>query len=146
MTTKFPCSWKDLMVMTGTLWGECRGEPHEAKIAVAWVIRNRAQKGGRYGGTIRDVCLKPKQFSSWNAADPNSRKVHKIGIEWSYDDQDWPAVLDCLLASLLVVSGKAVDPTSESTHYHTHFVNPSWSKNKTPAAVIGAHRFFNNID
>ena len=54
----------DLMIMAKTIWGEARGESHNGQVAVAWVIRNRAERGGWWGNTIREVCLKDQQFCS----------------------------------------------------------------------------------
>lgn len=61
----------DIDILARTIYGEARGEPWEGKIAVAWVVRNRAERGGWWGDTIREVCLKPWQFSCWNETDPN---------------------------------------------------------------------------
>lgn len=61
-----------LDTLTKTIWGEARGEGREGMIAVAWVILNRASIGGWWGNSIETVCLKPWQFSCWNANDPNA--------------------------------------------------------------------------
>jgi len=51
-------------VLTRTVYGEVRGESEAGQAAVAWVIRNRVAKGrAQMGKTIKDVCLKPSQFS-----------------------------------------------------------------------------------
>lgn len=57
----------DLDVCTRTLYGEARGEYAQngpiALITVANVIMNRFKRGGKYGKTLTEVCLKPHQFS-----------------------------------------------------------------------------------
>ena len=65
----------DLMIMAKTIWGEARGEGRNGQVAVAWVIRNRAERGGWFGNTIREVCLKDQQFSCWNNNDCNKRQI-----------------------------------------------------------------------
>lgn len=46
--------------------------------AVANVIMNRVNRGGWYGASIKDVVLKPYQFSCWNATDPNRAKIDAL--------------------------------------------------------------------
>ena len=65
----------DLMIMAKTIWGEARGEGRNGQVAVAWVIRNRAQCGGWFGRTIAEVCLKDQQFSCWNHNDCNRTQI-----------------------------------------------------------------------
>ena len=65
----------DLDILARTLYGEARGEygtsGPAAFIAIGNVIMNRFQRGGPYGKTITEVCLKARQFSCWNSNDPN---------------------------------------------------------------------------
>lgn len=58
-----PKLWDDLTLMAATVYLEAEGEPDEGKLAVAWVIRNRAD---RKKLSVRDICLAPLQFSCWN--------------------------------------------------------------------------------
>ncbi len=58
-----PKLWDGLTVMTATVFLEAEGEPDKGKLAVAWVMRNRAD---RKNLPIRDICLAPWQFSCWN--------------------------------------------------------------------------------
>jgi hypothetical protein len=127
-----------------TLWGEARGEKRAGRVAVAWVVLNRvrAQKKA-YGLTIEAVCLKPKQFSCWNANDPNLPKLKKV------------TSTDAVFAECLAIASDAVmnrltppDPTHGAKHYHTDPIPkpPKWSMGKVPSARIGRHVFFNDID
>ena len=68
----------DLMIMAKTIWGEARGESYSGQVAVAWVIRNRAERGGWWGNTIREVCLKDQQFSCWNHNDCNRAQIDSL--------------------------------------------------------------------
>ena len=44
------------------------------------------------------------------------------------------------------VSGFLPDKTRGSTHYHTKNIRPKWSIGKIPAAEIGSHFFYNDIE
>lgn len=128
-----------------TLWGEARGEPVAGQLAVAHVLWNRARiasewkaRGRRHplfgDGTLAGVCLAPWQFSCWNANDPNRPKMEALTAKQ--------------LEPFIAIVRRArhePDPTKGSTHYHTKAVSPAWSRGLTPAAVIGAHMFFNNV-
>ncbi|WP_257386328.1 cell wall hydrolase [Tahibacter caeni] len=131
-----------------TIWGEARGEKKPGRVAVAWVVLNRtadAQK--RYGQSIEAVCLKPKQFSCWNAGDPNLAKLKAV------TDAD-TAFRECLDIAAAAVGGKLSpdpadpnrpkDPTKGGNHYHTVGLQPlpHWAEGKTPTATIGRHVFY----
>jgi hypothetical protein len=122
-------------IMARTIYGEARGEDSKGKAAVGWVIKNRATQGGWWGDDIKEVCLKPYQFSCWNPADPN-RKI--IGIVGNSDR----VFAQCLAIATGVIRGEIPDPTSEANHYHTLSVKPFWSRGRTPTVTIGNHVFF----
>ncbi len=136
-----PCSFGDLDVMARTVYGEARGEIETGKIAVAWCIRNRAEldlgndgKPDWWGEGIGGVCLKPYQFSCWLPKDPMFPKINAAKTS---------QLLDCLKACYAVLVGEAPDPTGGATHYYAAAIaSPPWAVGRTPAAVIGAHRFF----
>ncbi|HEX7005577.1 MAG TPA: cell wall hydrolase [Alphaproteobacteria bacterium] len=129
---------RDVEVAARTLYGEARGQPLEGIVAVANVIVNRWRRGG-YGATPADVCLRPWQFSCWNARDPNRAVIERV--------RPGDFVFDvCRLVASLAVRGLLPDPTGGATHYHTRSVAPDWSRGKTPSAVIGDHLFFTDID
>jgi spore germination cell wall hydrolase CwlJ-like protein len=129
---------RDVDVTARTLYGEARGQPLEGIIAVANVIVNRARRGV-YGETPAAVCLRPWQFSCWNARDPNRAIIERVAPgDFVFDV--------CRLIASLVIRGLLHDPTGGATHYHTKGVAPDWSRGKTPSAVIGDHLFFTDID
>jgi N-acetylmuramoyl-L-alanine amidase len=91
------------------IWREARGELMTGKLAVGCVIRNRVAKPGWWGHDWRSVILKPFQFSSFNANDPNADK-------WPEDDDpswlaSWQAAQD--------VMGNYPDVTNGSTLYYS---------------------------
>ena len=127
-------------ILARTLYGEARGEDLKGIEAVAAVILNRvryAAAGGPrwWGRTVREVCLKPAQFSCWNAADPNRAKL-------TGDLADDPAFAICRRVAVRAIKGILPDPTHGATHYHALSVNPRWASALIPTAQIGNHLFY----
>jgi len=125
-------------ILAKTIWGEARGEPLAGKVAVANVIINRADKGGWWGSTIEDVCLKDQQFSCWNEFDPNFKKLRVI-------NKKDPAFRDCLMIAEMADKNLLNDVTDGATHYHAIGADPWWSRDQTPVATIGNHAFYKGI-
>lgn len=123
--------------MIRTVIGEARGESAAGKAAVAWVIRNRFYSG-RFGMTLANVCLAPKQFSAWNDGDVN-RNVLAGYPEDSEVYRQTSTIVDGVLAN------EGTDMTAGSCHYCTRAVNPAWARDREPVVEIGAHRFYAGI-
>ncbi|MDA1091580.1 MAG: cell wall hydrolase [Proteobacteria bacterium] len=128
-----------------TIYGEARGELVRGKEAVACVIMNRVrrakQRGGHYwwGATVEEVCRRPYQFSCWNENDPNRDRIVTVGT----DNRNFQS---CLRIARRALAGTLKDPTAGATHYHAKSVMPPWTKDRTPSATIGNHRFYNSIE
>lgn len=127
-----------------TIYGEARGEPVRGKEAVAAVVMNRVaramERGGWWwGATVAEVCRRPWQFSCWNEGDPNRAKIERA------DERD-PNFAICVRIARRAVAGALADPTLGATHYHVQGVAPPWAAGREPSAVIGRHRFFNNVE
>jgi hypothetical protein len=128
---------EDREILIKTVWGEARGESGLGKVAVAWVIINRAIKP-QWPNTIGDVCLQPWQFSCWNDNDPNRDKLHSLDVESSD-----PIISACRRCVDDVLQGKVVDPTYGADHYYATWIPaPNWAKGE-PTTAIGQHKFFN---
>jgi len=112
----------DLFLLALCIWRESRGEILQAKQAVAWTIKNRASNPSWWGGpSLVSVILKPWQFSSFNAKDPNSVKFPQP------TDTSWQASLEI---AQQVVNGTVPDPTSGATSYFDKSLDanpPSWA-------------------
>jgi N-acetylmuramoyl-L-alanine amidase len=132
-----PITALDLDTAARTVWAEARGEPADGMLAVAWVIRNRAEKGGWFGEGIAGVCKKPWQFSAWNKNDPNRKKL----LELKTDSMGYQQAL-CAVAQALVSED---DITQGSKHYHTKAIVPHWVEDAKPVLNIGNHLFFNSV-
>lgn len=130
----------DIDILARTIYGEARNQRHMGKEAVAWVVLNRLNKRSWYGDTIAGVCLKPWQFSCWNADDPNADKIRGVTL----DNGDFQ---DCYLAALAVLKGFPAELFHFSaTHYHHRDIKPSWAQGKEPMAMIQDHMFYDDID
>lgn len=121
--------------MAKTIWGEARGEGLRGMQAVANVIMNRVDRGGWYGASIKDVVLKPLQFSCWNADDPNRAKIDALTL------QELEAS-GAMNVARQVMSGQLPDITGGATNYHNNKVNPSWAAKMKRTTVIGNHIFY----
>ncbi|MBP3687014.1 MAG: cell wall hydrolase [Alphaproteobacteria bacterium] len=116
-----------------TIWGEARGEGARGMQAVGNVIMNRVKAGGWYGASIKDVVLKPYQFSAWNVGDLNRAKMLNAT----------PAQLSTArkIAEQLQ-SGALPDITGGATNYHATGISPLWAKKMTKTVQIGNHIFY----
>ncbi len=101
-------SLSDIALVALAVWREARGESQDGKRGVAHVIANRVKRGGWWGSDWKSVILKPWQFSSFNANDPNSEK-------WPDEDASWT---DSLSAASGVITGLDDDLTEGATYYH----------------------------
>lgn len=129
---------RDIDILARTIYGEARGENTTGQRAVGLVILNRYKSGKWFSGkTIADTCLKPLQFSCWNATDPNCAKIKSIGARALADYWDMAERL---------IKGEYADITNGATHYHTKNIKPAWARGKMPCAEIGNHVFYKGID
>jgi spore germination cell wall hydrolase CwlJ-like protein len=110
------------------VWREARGECPGAKRAVAHVIRNRAAQKFRGTNPI-EVILWPKQFSCFNAGDPNATL---------FPTANDAAFRECREA----VANPGDDPTGGALYYHSCAKPPRWAEKLQLTARIGAFRFY----
>lgn len=130
----------DVLILAQTIYGEARGEWAAlngglgALIAVGNVIMNRAHEGGSFGTTIRDVCLKPKQFSCWEDA-------NRAAILKAEGDPVWDI---CQRVAHSVALGEWPDLTKGANHYYADSLSepPYWAQGKRALVKIGHHLFF----
>ena len=133
----------DIEIMARTIYGEARGEYGRvdgglaALIAVGNVIVNRAQHQTWFGCNIRDVCLKPYQFSCWNEGDPNYLILRQGYI---HD----PLFLMCLNVAEGVACKDWPDLTKKADHYYSLSMvrPPKWAFDKEPKVRMGQHLFY----
>jgi N-acetylmuramoyl-L-alanine amidase len=129
----------DLALLSLCIWREARGEIVDTKRAVAWSIRNRVLHPSWWGTDWISVILKPKQYSSFNAGDPNSVKFPQS------NDSSWVASLNAAMEAYSGASG--TDPSRGATHYFDKSLDdnpPFWAKdgNMFKTADIGNLHFY----
>ena len=125
-----------LDVLARTLWGEARGEGDVGMEAVASVVLNRANNPRWWGDSVRDVCLKPRQFSTWNPEDPQYERIRSVTAA----DPKFVAAREVARRAL---AGEVEDRTGGADHYvNLAVAKPSWARHQPPSAVIGNHTLF----
>lgn len=122
------------IVVAKTILGEARGESKQAMKAVAAVIKVRAKERNM---SYREVCLQRKQFSCWNANDPNRKKLSAL-LE-SHPAAEWAWHLACNIDSI------DTSLVRNANHYMTSSLwrkgTVSWARGKRPVATVGCHVF-----
>lgn len=123
---KSPPLKNELFIAAFCLWREARNQSLPAKAAVFAVLKNRVADP-RWPNTLWEVVLQPKQFSSFNADDPNAAK-------WPMpkNPQDWLAWLG---AQAVVEAPLTSDPTMGANHYHDSSVPPPFKAWLGPGAT-----------
>ena len=128
---------QQLFLLIATVAMEAEGEPYRGKLAVAYVIMNRASI---YNQTIDQVVLKPFAFSAWNT---RGRK-HKMQ---SIPDSAWFGSERAASSAYYRIEK---DPTLGATHYLNIEVTkrmrggtlPAWVKKLRYLISIGDHSFY----
>ena len=130
-----------LQWLASTVWMEAEGESYEGKLAVAFCIANRAQRGRR---SISDVVLTAWQFSAWNTDSTTRMKLDALRA----DDSIW---LECVRAAVEALFNSVPDPITGRTLYMNEAIVlrargslPEWwtvAGGRDPGLKIGAHTF-----
>jgi hypothetical protein len=132
----------DVHLLAATAWAEARSEGEAGMRAVAHVIVNRL--GGRFGQDLRSVIFAPKQFSAWNAHDPN-RRLAQDPERYAADGANRDTWEIAQQVALQVLDGQSVDPTNGALFYHARSVRPSWSAHGVGRLEIGSHVFYHDV-
>jgi N-acetylmuramoyl-L-alanine amidase len=131
------------MLLAMCVFGEARGEPQEAQQGVACVVRNRVDDPHRrYGHGWAGVILRPWQFSSFNANDPNRPKLLR-----PLDHERSEIWVVCWEIARKVYQGIESDNTQGATHYYDDslVLPPKWARRGgrlTPTVKLGSLNFF----
>jgi cell wall hydrolase len=125
----------ELTLLTMCIYGESRSESYEGKLAIGYVVMNRLHERKWFGKTLREVILKPYQFSCFNRNDPNYRKLFKPKARY------WK---ECFKAAWNAYSKLGEDPTDGSNHYCRYNITPRWIHKMDQKKRIGNHIFFSS--
>lgn len=120
---------------------EARGEPYEAKLGVAWSIRNRVTEPRWWGHDWISVIEKKAQYSSMT---PPSGKDPNLIV---YPDLSNDAWRECVEAAEGAYWKQEADVTGGATHYFDRSLDehpPSWATDGTSQHVcdIGGLHFY----
>jgi spore germination cell wall hydrolase CwlJ-like protein len=132
-----PVDMDEVEILALTLQAEAAGEGFDGMLAAGSVIMNRASSGNYGGSNIRDVILKPGQFSAWNGV------TGYAGGEGAIDMGNLRASKDAKAAARKLLSGQYEDVTGGATHYYNPAVaTPAWGGEAGKGWTdIGNHRF-----
>jgi N-acetylmuramoyl-L-alanine amidase len=126
----------DVELLACFIWVETKGEKVEGKLAIVHVILNRVKARSYYGGTIRDVILKPGHFTCFKENDPNLAQI----LELPSGDREF--ALCKAIAELATRGHLKKDPTGGATHFHKANSKPPWAPKLTYLRQIGNHVFY----
>lgn len=112
------------------VWREARGESKKGKELVAQTILNRT-KDKRWPSTIVGVVTQRKQFSSFNAGDPNALLFP------TENDKAWKESVEAAEEILGYDT-----PITLANHYHTTGVAPKWADSTRIVDREGHHIFY----
>lgn len=120
-------------ILVRTVWGEARSEGLLGLRAICAVILRRVQLP-QFPNTISAVCLQTRQFSVWNAGDPNRTRMRRVTTAD-------PTFVLAMQACTEMLAGKVPDPSNRADHYHSGR-KPRWAVGRKPVAVLGRHVFY----
>jgi spore germination cell wall hydrolase CwlJ-like protein len=115
-----------LVCLALNIYHEARGEPHSGQLAVAMVTMNRAEWES---ANVCPVVLERGQFS-WTRTKLNQAPQ---------EPQAWKRAKTVAKG---VIDGKHQDNTRGATHFHAHWVRPTWSQTFEKTVRIGDHIFY----
>ena len=135
----------ELFLLTATVAMEAESESYKGKLAVAYVIVNRARPmSGVPFKSISDVVLDPYDFSAWNT---------KGGRQLALDTIPSRVWQDSEKAAASAYYGIEKDPTGGATHYlNVHLTRrlrggtlPTWLLAMKRTTKIGLHTFYKEV-
>lgn len=137
----------DLDVLALTLHHEASGDGVRGMTAVGCVIRNRTA-WGKWGLTMRDVCLAHKQFSCWRPAGGTTNYgrlvMHADAIRAGRRP---PVMAPAYAVAEAITHGLSADLTGGADHYWAPLSmrpvgrEPAWARGVTARRVVDLHVF-----
>jgi spore germination cell wall hydrolase CwlJ-like protein len=118
--------------LAAAIFFEARSEPTFAQHMVAEVILNRVEHSS-FPDDVCSVVYEDKQFSFTHDGKSDNPRVHTSEI-------DRRAYKKAVEIASMFLDGYEVG--SSSTHYHTTYVRPSWSKVYKVDGKAGDHIFY----
>ena len=131
-----------VMCLALNVYHEAKNQSTIGQIAVAQVTMNRVYDE-RYPNNVCDV-VKQGLTYKWNSDMPIRNQCQ---FSWycdgkSDEPKDKQAWQYAIMVADGVYYGKVINLIDGATHYHAHYVNPSWAETKTYITRIGDHIFY----
>jgi len=129
----------DQFLIAQTVVLEAESEPYPGKLAVAYVIMNRAVRGRK---TVSEVIYDPYDFSAYNTRGGRATALGNIR------DVDWRASERAAASAYFNLE---TDPTKGATHYLNKELTkkirsdgklPGWIREMKEIVTIGLHTFY----
>ena len=139
-TYESPDEMSDLEILARTIHAEAKGESDKGKLAVGAVIANRVKAQSWMGKNLREVILKPTQFSPWNSWTGGAKGEQgkdMLGVSAKPSEESYEAARK-------ILSGEYEDPTKGATHFlNPKIRKPDWYGKfvKNDPIKIGKHEF-----
>lgn len=129
-----------------------RPAPMRNMLAVMCTPPNRLKANpARFGGTMKDVCLQPFQYSCWNPGGANHAALLEQ-VQHVLDNTVKDGILEgCLFAASNILAEIQADIVNGATHYYSPASMippgriPDWAVGVTPVATIGGQLFFKDV-
>ena len=135
---------ESLVCLATAIYFEARGEPTVGQIAVGQVVMARVADH-RYPSSVCEV-VKEGYYYSWNTDIPIPNKCqfsfYCDGKPETIKDNEAYLWAEEIAYGLLHGDLMYIDLTDGSTHYHAHWVQPSWSEMFTQTVRINDHIFY----
>ena len=136
----------ELSCLALNIYHEARGQSIAGQIAVGQVTLNRV-KDDRYPNTICEVVMQGPHRASWKGTGEMIPIKNRCQFSWYCDGKSdkvkqHKAYGNIVKLSKLLISQDLIDITSGATHYHAHYVSPSWAKRKKRTTKIEDHIFY----
>lgn len=117
----------ELQLLAMALFGEARGVPAQTRRAIGHVIINRVLHPGWWGRNLKEVILKPRQFSCFNPGDPNFPKLREP-LKYEAPEVWERCCRDALEVIQRLKQANLPDPVRGANHYYdTSIAPPSWA-------------------
>jgi len=135
------------MVLARTVWGEARDQNREARIAVAWSIKNMLGTASVYGlrDTYHKVILEPSQYSVFweQPPDDNNLETLKDPLGTTENPDDHRKWREIYTIAGHVIRGEIEDPVNGAKHYYDDsIVRPDWANQESLVRKIDRIFFY----
>ena len=120
-----------LAFVAQAIWHAARGETHETKLALAWMIKNRSQSGTlELADCVRDL------IGDLNVPAPsNDPSLWRV----SFSDAQFRQIYALVCR---VWSGQEADPTDGAVRAHHHLEAPVWTECARATGFFGPWMFY----